>query len=145
MEAYRNTIKRRITVGLAFILVVIAILVYDSFFAETGALEDHIASFQMGMLAGIAFVALFFVIQGRQLLKDERKLQLEYNKEHDERMQAIQAKAGLPMIIYTSALMIIIASLIARSYPGAFIPLVVAGMIQLVIALITKAILMKKM
>lgn len=144
MEAYKKELRSRIVIGRLFALMVIAVGIYDTFFAE-GVVEDHITSFQKGMLTGIAFVAIFYVIRSQAMLKDEHKLRLGYYKEYDERARLIQSKAGLPMILYTSAIMIIVGSLIARSYPSAFIALVVAGVGQLLVAGLTKAVLSRRM
>ena len=38
----------------------------------------------------------------------KKELKIQYNKENDERMKAIKAKAGMPMLLITSIVMIIV-------------------------------------
>lgn len=144
MGGYERQLKSRIWVGRIFALIVIAIGVYDTFFAGVEVIDDHIVSFQKGLLVGIAFISIAIVIKAQATLKDHQELRLEYNRERDERSRLIQSKAGLSMIIYTSAAMILTASLIARSFPMAFIALVAAGVGQMLVAGVTKIILSRR-
>jgi len=70
---------------------------------------------------------------------------LEFNKENDERLKAIKAKAGLPMVLVTSVLMIIAGVIAAYFNATVFIVLIVAAVCQMMISGIVKLIYMRKM
>lgn len=76
-------------------------------------------------------------------LKNESKLIAAYNAEHDERLAAIRAKSGQPIIIYTSELMILAGMIV--SVPAASQALFMAAFVQLLISCIVKLVYSKIM
>lgn len=88
-------------------------------------------------------LALIRIIRYRKALRNDKELQIQYNKENDERMKAIQAKAGMPMILISSIIMVIAGIIIGYSNMVVFYTLIAAAVIQLVIACITKFIYTK--
>ena len=88
-------------------------------------------------------LALIRIIRYRKALRNDKELQIQYNKENDERMKAIPAKAGMPMILISSIIMVIAGIIIGYSNMVVFYTLIAAAVIQLVIACITKFIYTK--
>ncbi|MBP1755580.1 MAG: hypothetical protein H6Q59_1978 [Firmicutes bacterium] len=100
--------------------------------------NEMLLSFQTGLVLGIGMVALMYTIKNRKALRDPKELQILYNKEHDERQQLIIQKAGMPMMAYTSGVMVI-AGVIAGYYNTVvFYTLIVAAMAQLLVGLSLK-------
>lgn len=138
MEAYRKTIQHRIIIAMIPMAGAILLGIYNVFFASTDMQDSFVFGFQCGAVSGLAIVSIFMIIRYRKLLKSDRKLRLEYNREHDERILAVRAKAGLPVILYTSIVMIF-AGVVAGYYNDmAFMVLVVAAICQLVFASVLK-------
>ena len=94
MENYKKIIKNRIYLLAIPVLIAVGLSLYNLFWASSEIAESFIFGFQTG--AGIAL----------------GMLQLQYNKENDERYQAIRAKAGLPFMLVASVV-IIIAGIVA--------------------------------
>ena len=92
----------------------------------------------MGILAVIQFVKL------SRALIDEKKLKMLYNSEHDERMLLIRSKAGMPMLLITSTLMIIAAVIAGYFNIIVFYTLAAAAVVQLSAGAAVKVYCMKK-
>jgi hypothetical protein len=78
-------------------------------------------------------------------IKDERKLKMAYNRENDERMKAIRAKAGMPMLLITSVMMVIAAIIAGYFNIVVFYTLTAAAMMQLLLGVSVKLYHMKTM
>lgn len=121
MEQYKEKIKKRIIIftilDIALLLFGVGGFIYFNMLATPNAQETH--SFPTVCILYAACLSIL-ITRLRQLLKDDKKLKIAYNKENDERLKVIQAKIGAPVILYTSITFIII---------GAVIPLFVQGTI----------------
>lgn len=104
-----------------------------------------VVGFQFGLILGIGMLSLIQVIKLSKIIKDDKKLKILHNKEHDERLILIRSKSGMPMLLITSVLMIIVAIVYGHFNTTVFITLVLAAMIQLLIGLIVKLYCMKTM
>lgn len=104
MEKYKKTITvRMILLGILALIGVGAGLI-DVFWAKK-YLDTFLCCFQCGFSEGMGLVAAIWLVRYRIILRDESKLQLQYNKENDERMKAIKSKAGLPMVLILSIIL----------------------------------------
>jgi hypothetical protein len=145
MNNYKKTIKKRILLLTVPIILAVSLGVYDVFWASEQIKATSIYGFQVGIIISIGLLATILVIHYRVLLKDKGKLLLQFNRENDERIKAIKAKAGIPMLPITSIL-IIIAGVIAGYFDTlVFITLIAAAVFQMTICGIVKVIYMKKM
>ena len=145
MEQFRKKLKIRIYLLLALSLVVVALGVYDVFFASETLKNMNVFGFQMGATSAIGFLSLLNVFKYSIVLKDDSKFKLEYNKENDERTKLIKSKAGIPILPVLSVLMII-AGIIAGYYSEiVFYTLVIAAMCQVLTCGFIKIIYMKRM
>lgn len=145
MNNYKKTIKKRILLLALPIILAVTLGVYDVFWASPEIKETSIYGFQVGIIISLGLLATITVIRYRTLLKDESKLLLQLNRENDERIKAIKAKAGIPMLPIMSAL-IIIAGVIAGYFNNlVFITLIAAAAFQMTFCAIIKLIYMKKM
>lgn len=78
-------------------------------------------------------------------LRSEAALRLAYNRENDERMKAIRARAGMPMLLISSAI-ILLAAMVAGCFSAAvFYTLVAVAAGQLTLGAAVKFFYMKKL
>ena len=149
MEKFKMRIKRRIILFSGMTLITAVLGVYD-FFAERNfekaSMTDSIVSeFQFGLIFGIGIVALLQIIKLSMVIKDDKKLRRLYNKEHDERLKTIRSKAGIPMLMITSVIMLIVAIIAGYFNIVVFYTLVMVAIVQLSIGAIVKLYCMKTM
>jgi hypothetical protein len=150
MENYKNKLQKRkvgfmCTAMIAFIIYILtnSTLIINS--QSSSISEDRITSFSAGIITSLGLISIAKVMQLRAILKDEKLIKLQYNKEHDERQQAIKVKAGMPMIMIMSIAMII-ASIIGSYFSDVvFYTLFIAGSVQLFAGLIVKFYFSKRM
>ena len=92
-------------------------------------------SFQRGFSAAGILVLVIWMIKYRAALKDEAKLRLLYNQENDERMSAIRAKAGIPMVLILSLVLVLGGMVIGYWNETIFVVLVGVALFQLLVSL----------
>ncbi len=149
MEKFKQSIKRRIL--LLSLLVIICLALGIQNFLMTGTTENGstsdgiVAGFQSGLIFGIGIIALIEIIKLTIVMKDDKKIKLLYNKENDERMKAIRSKAGMPMVMITSVMMLTAAIVAGYFNIFVFYTLVIAAMVQLTIGASIKLYMMKTM
>lgn len=143
MKAYRKTIITRTILLSALALFAAALGIYDAFFATAEMKANNIFHFQCGFTIALGALALILIIRYRKALQNEKALQAQYIKENDERMKAIRAKAGMPMNLIFSIVMIVIGIIIGYFNELIFTTLVVAAVIQLLASSIIKLIYTK--
>ena len=141
LEAYRKKVQRRLVIVrvLALIFIVVELTV-SRWIAESNA-----TNFIWGGCIGGAFVALVVLAQQRKALQDDEKLRKLYIEEHDERKQAIRAKAGLPMVVYLSLGMAMTAAVVFFFNETVAITLALAAVAQMLVSLMVKLVCMKRM
>ena len=145
MELFKKKIKTRIVLLCAVLLLFVAILLYNQFGASE-TLKDSLAfSFQCGVSASGSLVLVFWLMKYRGTLKDEGKLRLLYNEEKDERMSAIRAKAGIPMVLILSMTLVLGGMFIGYFNGTAFVVLIGVALFQLLVSLGVKLYYMSKM
>ncbi len=145
MVNYRKTIKKRIYYLLAVAVFAVCFGIYDVFIAPPEIKDSMIFGFQAGVITSLGLISVILMIRFRKLLKDDTKLQVEFNKENDERYQVIRGKAGMPMLLFTSVAMIIAGMIAGYFNSTIFITLTIAAMSQMLVGAIVKMIYMKKM
>lgn len=137
LDQYRLIIRRRMNAfraGWLFYLLLVAAM---NIAGER--ITDHPAfSGLMGFLAGGLLVGIFSMSKFHRALKDDVALRRLYNTEHDERMQAIRAKAGVPVVLILNVAMIG-AGLIATFFNMTVaLTLVSAAVVQMLVSLAIK-------
>ena len=145
MNNYRKTIKKRTLLLMVPIILSVILGVYDAFWASPEIKETSIYGFQVGIIISLGLLATISVIRFRTLLKDESKLLLHFNRENDERIKAIKAKAGIPMLPFTSILLIIAGVIAGYFNYQVFLTLIAAAAFQMTICAIVKIVYMKRM
>lgn len=140
MEKYRKTIKLRMALLGIMVLLAVGLSIFNVFFATEEMQNSYLFGFQSGAATGFGIFSLIMLIRYSKIIKDDNKLKLEYNKDNDERTKAIMAKAGLPMMLYTSVAMILAGIIVGYFNEVAFKTLVFAAMAQLIVAIISMAI-----
>lgn len=144
MDDYKKKLKIRIALLSIPAIIAVSLGVFDVFWAMAEMKNSFIFGFQSGAASALGVLSLYLIMKYRQILCDEQKMKMQFNKENDERLKAIRAKAGLPLILITSVTMIIVGVI------GGYFNLVVfysltAALCQLTIAIIVKRVYMKKM
>ena len=135
MELFKKKIKARIILLCSVLLLFVAILLYNQFGASD-ALKDSLAfSFQCGFSAAGSIVLVFWLMKYRGALKGEAKLRLLYNEEKDERMSAIRAKAGIPMVLILSMALVLGGMIIGYFNETVFVVLIGVALFQLLVSL----------
>ncbi len=145
MENYRKSIKKRIYLLGAVVIFACCLGIYDVFFAPPEINDSHIFALQEGAITALGIISAILIIRFRILLKDEKKLQLQFNKENDERYQTIRGKAGMPMLLFTSVAMIIAGMIAGYFNSTIFLVLMIAATSQMLVGAIVKMIYLKKM
>lgn len=149
MEKFKQSIKRRVLLLSILVIICLALGIQNFMMignTENGSLSEGIvAGFQSGLIVGIAMKATIDIILLTKAMKDDKKMRLLYNKENDERMKVIRSKAGMPMVMITSVMMLTAAIVAGYFNIVVFYTLVIAAMVQLTIGATIKLYLMKTM
>lgn len=145
MEAYRKTIKKRIYLFTVSVIIALGFGIYDVFFATAFMKNSEIFGFQCGLATVLGFFSLFFIVRYRKILNDEHALKLLYNKEHDERTRAIRAKAGMPILMFTSVAMIIAGIISGYFNNTIFHVLILAALCQIIVCCAVKLFYLRTM
>lgn len=152
VEAYRKAIRRRAIVmavlGAAY--AVAMILAHTLWIGRAEAADDLVwdavaEGFAWGAVTAVVACFALIMPRYRRALRDEQALRRLWNKEHDERMGAIKARAGAPMLVYTSVAMIAVALLIGSWNMTAAMTLLLAAAAQIVVCAVTKLVCMRVM
>lgn len=145
MEHFKMTIRRRTLALLMFVLAAAAFETIQVFWPTHSLGNDPMFKFEEGFLCGILVLASLQIIRYKKVVKDEKALRVQYNKENDERRRAIRAKAGIPFLAITSVAMIVAANIAGYFNLICFYTLMIAAVCQIVLALILKQIYSHKM
>lgn len=140
MQAYRRVIITRMVLLAALALFAAGLGTYDAFFASDAIREHNVFTFQCGSTSALGVMALVCVMKYSQALRSDKILRQQYIKEHDERMQAIRAKAGMPLTLYFAVVMIAAGTVIGYWNELIFVTLVIAAVAQLLVAAAVKLI-----
>lgn len=149
MDKFLTIIKRRIILFSGMILAAAVLGVYSFLIKgnteNTGMADGIVSGFQYGLIFGIGLLSLIQIIKLSIVIKSDKKLKMQYNKENDERLKAIRSKAGMPMMIVTSVIMLAAAIVAGNFNMTVFFTLVIALMVQLSIGVFVKLYCMKTM
>ncbi len=146
MKEFRQLINKRILRISFMTLLCAAIILANHFFADGTTMEEgFMVGFQGGIASALILVGVYVIFRYRRLLNNEEALKLEYIKENDERTKEIRRKAGLPMTLIMSCIMIV-AGIVAGYYNSyVFYTLIAAASFQMLLTGVIKVYYMKKM
>lgn len=142
MEVYRQKIlRRRMLCRVAGTISFLCFAALQIF----GKDANQAFSLMAGMTSAFTIVVCMLSLRLSRALKDDTTLRRMYNEDHDERKQAIRAKAGVPMILFTSVGMMIAA--VAASWFSSTVAttLLAAAAAQLLVACVVKGVYLKRM
>ncbi|SJZ83238.1 hypothetical protein [Anaerorhabdus furcosa] len=145
MEEYKKILNRRRLALVTFVLFSSIVLLFNQLYLEETITNPTVHGFQFGLLVGLEGIAIFMVIKITRTLMDERKIQLMYNAEHDERKVYIKAKAGQPMVLILSSILLFAAIIAGYYNTTVFFTLVGVVYFQLTVTVVIKMIYLKKM
>lgn len=138
LDQYRETLRRRMWL-LRILWLVYLLLMAATRFAAPAVTEHPAYAGVMGFLAGGLLVGILGMAKFHKALKDDAALRHLYNQEHDERMQAIRAKAGVPVTLFMGAGLIAAGLVATFFHMTVALTLLVAGIAELVATLTLKA------
>ncbi len=145
MDNYKKVIKKRIWMLSFLVLLAVGLGIFDTFWASAEMKESKIFAFQCGAITALGVFSAYFLIHYKKILQNEEDLKIQYNKENDERMKAIKAKAGMPMLLITSIVMIIVGVIAGYYNFTIFFTLIIAAICQLLTSFVVKLVYMKIM
>lgn len=126
------------------LLLFIGLLLYNQFGASSAMKDSMSFSFQCGFSAAGSLALVYMMAKYRRALSDEQKLKTLYNQENDERMKAIRAKAGVPMVLILSLLLVLVGNIIGYFNETVFLVLICVALFQLFASAAVKLYYMKK-
>ncbi|MGM0641074.1 MAG: hypothetical protein ACQESN_06605 [Thermotogota bacterium] len=139
MEKFRKRVIKRKRLLSLFILIICGFILLDVFVISPNHHSGNfVYSFQFGLMIGLEMLAIINVIKLDKAIKDNKKLKLLYNKENDERLKLIRSKAGMPLLMVTSIIMILSGIIAGYFNTLIFITLIIAATTQLIIGMIIK-------
>ena len=144
MEKYRQILNKRIKLLAVLALCAAGLGVYDVFFADPAVKESAVFGLMLGALTALGLMSAVLILRFRIILRDDVKLKTQYNKESDERLKSIRAKAGMPVLLLTSAGMIAAGIAAAHFNTEIFIALVTAAICQMLTGAVIKLIYLRK-
>lgn len=142
MEEFKVKLKTRIKILLIMGIVAVILVVYH---IVNSVLYGVSEPSSLGSIFLMGMFALAYTFRLSRALKDEKQLKLLYNKENDERLKAIRSKAGMPMLLITSLLIMAVGVVASYFNSIIFYTLFAAALGQLIIGVIVKLYCMKKM
>lgn len=145
MENYKKVVKSRIWMLSLIVILAVGLAIFDVFWASDEMKESTIYGFQSGVIDALGILAAIFLIRYKKLLHNEKELKIQYNKENDERMKAIKAKAGMPILLITSLAMMIAGVIAGYFNFTIFTVLIITSVCQLLVSLVVKLIYTKIM
>jgi len=109
MEKYKEIIRKRIRGVMIVTILIAALVILMHFFVmkSVNGASGYLFSFLEGGVIGLDLGALGFMLRYRKALDDDEKLKKLYNEEHDERMQFIRQKTGIPLFTIAGAALIV--------------------------------------
>lgn len=139
MEKYRRNVHKRCWVMGSLLVFGLAFLAYN-LLTLNGAniLNDNVESFRVGFSLGLMLCAFTRLRMLKRALRNPEQLERLYVNDHDERRIAIRAKAGVPVMLYSSSLMLIAAVIASYFNETVFVTLVVAGVAQVLLGCVLK-------
>lgn len=145
MDAYRKTLKRRTLSMWLIALSAVILCTFFTFFTQREPRRDFVSGFQAGFQAGLVIAAILWTIRNKIILSDGERLRREYNRENDERLQLIHAKAGIPTM-WLSSVIILVAGLVAGYFNfTAFVVLISVAAFQLLLSVVLRQVYSKIM
>ena len=138
LDQYRETLRRRMWF-LRILWLVYLLLMAATRFAPPAVTEHPAYAGLMGFLAGGLLVGILGMAKYHKAMKDDAALRRLYNQEHDERMQASRAKAGVPVTLFMGAGLIAAGLVATFFHMTVALTLVAAGLAELVATLALKA------
>lgn len=134
MEKYRRNAHKRCWVMGSLLVFGVAFLAYNLLTLNgVNILEDNVESFRVGFSLGLMLCAFMKLRMLVQALRNPEQLEKLYVNDHDERRIAIRAKAGVPVMLYSSCLMFIAALVASYFNETVFVTLVIAGFAQVLL------------
>lgn len=149
METYQKKVRVKMFIIALIALTAVALGIYNVFFEGDSVASDVatgiLSGFRSGLSIGLGGVSLIRMIILGKAIRDEKTLKELYNKEHDERLSEIRAKAGMPLLLNTSVLMLIAALIAGPLNVTVFYTLLIAASVQLLTGLGVKMYYMRKL
>ena len=126
------------------LLLFVGLLLYNQFGASAAIKDSMSFSFQCGFSAAGSLALAYMLVKYSRALADEQKLKVLYNQENDERMKAIRAKAGVPMVVILSLVLVLVGNIFGYFNETVFFVLICVALFQLFASAAVKLYYMRK-
>ena len=137
MEEFKRELKRRIAYIRWFIAAIALVGAYDYFMirntGEKSMAQKVAIGFQIAILVAIGILACIYLIKLTSTLWEEEKVRLLYAQENDDTVKLFREKAGMPMILITSMVMVLIGAIAAYFSIAVFYTLIITAVIQMAV------------
>lgn len=147
MEKFKNKLIRRKNMMVGFGFIVLSFILIMKFYVEDLTNLPEWLSFELefvtGLFLGLEMIFAIYIIKMRKALNNEEALQQLYIEENDERKRYIRAKAGQPLIMILSSILIISAIIVAIYDIRISFVLLGVVMFQMLVSVIYKFYLLK--
>lgn len=151
MAEFTQTLKKRmlwIKIFIGTVFTIILLVMLNEFLGNAVSLpaprSSYLKDFQAGLLISIELIFLFFYRRYRSALENHEKLELLYNIEHDERKIMIRQKAGIPVMLITSSIILLAAIVAGYFNEVIFYTLLVAALFQYIVCTLLKLVYLRK-
>ncbi len=149
MDKYKKMLVNRIRI-MSLVICLSAVLILLNLFGvfKVASTDDFakafLAEFQSGLLLSLIIFFTAMIIRYNSVIKDDVRLRKQYNIENDERKKFIRQKAGFPITLISSMVMIFTGIVAGYFNTIVFFSLVACGVFQLNMVALVKLYYLKK-
>lgn len=143
MEDFRKRVERRIVCLIAVVVFCIIFSVVS--LSNPDLVDNQVAGFQLGIVVGLGTIMSVEIFKLRRALQENKRLQQLFNREQDERLRYIRSKAGQPMLMVNSVILLLAAIIAGYQNILVFYTLVAVAVFQLTLGACIKIFYMKTM
>lgn len=151
MTDFTLTLKKRIfwmRVFTGTVFAIIMLILLNEFMGNAVSLPAprfaYLKDFQIGLLIALEAITLISYRRYRNALANQDKLELLYNIEHDERKIMIRHKAGVPVLLITSTIILLAAIIAGYFSETIFYTLLAVALFQCIVCCFLKFVYLRK-
>ncbi|MFV0550603.1 MAG: hypothetical protein ACK5L6_01605 [Anaerorhabdus sp.] len=149
MEKFKNKLIRRKNMMVGFGFIALSFILIMKFYVEDlPNLSEWLVyelEFLTGLFLGLEILFAIYAIKMRKALNTEELLQQLYIEENDERKRYIRAKAGQPLIMILSGVLLVVAVILGIYNFNMSLAIIGVVLFQMTVSVIYKLYLLKTM
>ncbi|MEG0240597.1 hypothetical protein [Anaerorhabdus sp.] len=147
MTNFENKLKKRIKILTIIGICAMIFVLIPVVFVDQETLPEWLAlefCFLTGLISAMEIMFGVYIVKTRKALGNPDKLKQLYAEEHDERKRYIRAKAGQPLLMILSGLIIFAGLILAPYDVNITYVLVMVALFQMTISVFYKLYLLRK-